>query len=149
MKNRIYFADLTHTIKGIHTPTFPLGISYVASYAKKTLGTDYEIRLFRFPDDLAKAIIDAPPKVLALSNYSWNLELGHEICRWAKKLNPNLISVFGGPNFPLISQEKTQFLNKYGSIDYYIELEGEIGFVNLVKKLEVFDFNNEKLKLSN
>ena len=145
-KKIIYFADLTHIINGVHTPTFPLGVSYVASYAKERLGANYEIRLFRFPDDLAKTIIETPPNVIALSNYSWNLELSYELCSWAKKLNPNLISVFGGPNFPIVQQEKTQFLNRYKNIDFFIELEGEIGFVGLMKKLEIFDFDTDKLK---
>ena len=145
-KKIIYFADLTHIINGVHTPTFPLGVSYVASYAKERLGANYEIRLFRFPDDLAKTIIETPPNVIALSNYSWNLELSYELCSWAKKLNPNLISVFGGPNFPIVQQEKIQFLNRYKNIDFFIELEGEIGFVGLMKKLELFDFDIDKLK---
>ena len=37
-KPKIYFADLTHTAHGISVATFPLGISYVLSYAKKHLG---------------------------------------------------------------------------------------------------------------
>jgi len=82
------------------------------------------------------------------SNYSWNLEISSEICSWAKGLNPNLISIFGGPNFPLVAEEKKTFLNRYKCIDYFIELEGEIGFSELVKKLALSDFDAEKLRLS-
>ena len=37
-RQNIWFADLTHTAQGISAATFPLGVSYVYSYAKKTLG---------------------------------------------------------------------------------------------------------------
>ena len=37
MKHHIYFADLTHTVTGMNAPTFPLGVSFVHSYAKKML----------------------------------------------------------------------------------------------------------------
>ena len=43
-KNRrnIWFADLTHTAQGISAATFPLGVSYVYSYAKKSLGKEFD-----------------------------------------------------------------------------------------------------------
>ena len=73
MKPKIFIADLTHTSAGLHAPTFPLGTAFVASYAKKNLGDSFEIKLFKFPNDLCKALGEQQPKVLALSNYSWNL----------------------------------------------------------------------------
>ena len=43
-KNRynIWFADLTHTAQGISAAIFPLGVSYVYSYAKKSLGKEFD-----------------------------------------------------------------------------------------------------------
>ena len=34
----------------------------------------------------------------------------------AKKYDPNVITVFGGPNFPTEKQEKLEFLQKPGEI---------------------------------
>ena len=47
MNNKIYTADLTHTGNGTMALTFPLGASYVASYAKKMLGDEFDVRLFK------------------------------------------------------------------------------------------------------
>lgn len=146
MKKSIFIADLTHTARGIHAPSFPLGTAYVASYAQKVLGGDFDIRLFKFPDKLLQMLIDDPPALLGLSNYSWNLQLGYKLSCWAKKQYPDLIVVFGGPNFPIVASEKSSFLKQHSAIDFYIQNEGEIGFVELVKKLQMHDFNAKRLK---
>jgi radical SAM superfamily enzyme YgiQ (UPF0313 family) len=147
-KPKIYFADLTHTAQGISAATFPLGISYVLSYAKKHLGADFEVRLFKFPAALEEAIAQAPPKILSFSNYSWNLEISYKMASLAKARDPQLITVFGGPNFPILVEEKLEFLKARPDMDFYIELEGELGFVDLVKNLENRGFDASLLKES-
>ncbi len=46
------------------------------------------------------AIKKEPPDVLALSNYSWNSLLSERVAEIAKQINPKVITVQGGPNFP-------------------------------------------------
>lgn len=143
----LYFADLTHTAQGISAPTFPLGVSFVASYAIKELGTDgFAVRLFKFPAMLEHALREDPPDILCLSNYSWNFELAYKLSSLAKAHFPNLIVVVGGPNFPIDPQEQAEFLQRRPAIDFYIELEGEVGFVELVKKLDDYHFDAKRLK---
>jgi hypothetical protein len=146
MKKKIFIADLTHTARGIHASTFPLGTAYVASFAQEALGEDFEIKLFKFPEELSQRIVDDHPVVLALSNYSWNLQLGYKLSCWAKKQYPDLIVVFGGPNFPIVASEKNRFLKQHSAVDFYIQNEGEIGFVELIKKLQMYDLNVKKFK---
>ncbi len=147
MKKKLYFADLTHTAQGIGAPTFPLGVSFVASYAIQELGTeDFVFRLFKFPTQLEEAIRTDPPDMVCLSNYSWNFELAYKLGSLAKRYSPRLILLMGGPNFPIEAEEKLAFLNRRSAIDFYIELEGELGFVELVKKLGGTHFDAERLK---
>ena len=146
MNRNIYNADLTHTGNGTMALTFPLGNSYVVSYAKKILGDDLNFRLFKYQDRLSQAILDDPPLVLALSNYCWNIELGYTLIKWAKSLNPNLVVVLGGPNFPTQASEKKNFFKLRPYVDFYIESEGEIAFVNLLQELKEYDFNVKALK---
>ncbi len=146
MKRKIFFADLTHTGRGIHAPTFPLGMAYVASYAKENLGDDFEIKIFRFPNDLTKTIITEMPDVLCFSNYSWNFELSYKISSLVKERYPQIIIVFGGPNFPVLPQERAEFLSGRPAIDFYFQNEGEIGCTELVKKLQEYNFDVEALK---
>src|SRR5262245_55517424 len=138
MKHDIFLADLTHTKRGIQALTFPLGTAFVAAYAKHVLGDDFEFQLFKFPDPLSEAIHERSPRVLGLSNYSWNLELGYKLATWAKRRHPGLVVVMGGPNFPTSAPEKVEFLRKRSVVDVYIEGEGELGFAELLRKLAEF-----------
>lgn len=145
-KPAIWFADLTHTAQGISSATFPLGISYVMSYAKQELGNEFDFRMFKFPSSLEQAMRAESPQVLCFSNYSWNFELAYKMACLAKRRDNRVVTVFGGPNFPVIQQEKWDFLQRRPALDFYVELEGEQGFVDLVRKLISYGFDIAKLK---
>ena len=147
-KCKIYFADLTHTARGISVPTFPLGVSLTASYTKKELGSEVDVTLFKFPEALHEAIQDNPPDILCLSAYSWCFELGYQLGSLAKKRNPGMILVFGGPNFPIEEEEKTRLLQRYNAIDFFIELEGELGLVGLINHLLDHSLDSNSLRSS-
>lgn len=131
----IFIADLTHTAQGIAALSFPLGTAFVAAYTKKTFGNDVELRLFKFPEDLAEALTESQPSVLAFSCYSWNLAIATRIAEWAKARHPDLCVVFGGPNFPTVDDERQDFLARHPVIDFFIENEGEVGFVTVLGRL--------------
>ncbi len=146
IKQDIWISDLSHTAAGISAATFPLGASFVFSYAKQELGNDFNFRLFKFPKHLSEALKEQTPKMICFSNYSWNFELGYKFASIVKQASPNTITVFGGPNFPTVPEEMIELLQKKPNIDFYIELEGEMGFVALIKKLAEYNFNVTKLK---
>ena len=108
----IWIADLTHTAQGISANTFPLGASYVYSYAKQELDKDFNFKLFKFPNHLSEALSSKLPSMLCFSAYSWNFELSYKFASLVKKRNPNVIITFGGPNFPTEDFEKLNFLNQ-------------------------------------
>ena len=142
----IWICDLTHTEQGIVSRTFPLGASCVFTYAKKELGNEFNFRLFKFPSNLNEALRKKSPAMLCFSNYKWNFELSYKFATLAKQRDSIIITVWGGPNFPIDINEKVEFLQKWPTIDFSIELEGELGFVDLVKKLSEYNFNAQTLK---
>jgi radical SAM superfamily enzyme YgiQ (UPF0313 family) len=146
MNDKIFFADLTHTVQGISAATFPLGVSFVMSYAKKELGSDFDLRLFKFPERLQEELQRSRPTMLCLSNYSWNRELSYKIASLAKERYPSLVVVFGGPNFPMDQAEKAETLRTRPAIDFYVELEGEKGFLALAHELGNYGFDAARLK---
>ena len=143
---RVFVADLTHTALGISALTFPLGAAYVTAYATQELGETFNFSLFKYPENLSQQIADVRPKVVAFSNFSWNLELGCRIAAWAKRQDPNCITVFGGPNFPVDRREQSAFLAFRPEIDFAFVNEGEIGFVELLRSLAEHDFDALSLK---
>ena len=146
MKKAIWISDLTHTAQGIGANGFPLGASYIYAYAKKIFRNEFDLKLFKLPAHLEEELRSTSPTIFSFSNYSWNLELGYKFALLAKQRDPNVVTVFGGPNFPTDENEKLDFLKKKPAIDFYIELEGELGFVDLVKALSENNFNVKQLK---
>ena len=144
---KISFADLTHTGQSISANTIPCGISMVAAYAKSQLGSKIEIEIFRYPEDFSKYLEKNDPQIVCFSALSWNMELSHTFAKLIKSRLKKTITVFGGPNFPMEDSEKKDFLKiKYPYIDFFVEGEGEIAFVELFKKLESVDFDQMKFK---
>ena len=141
----VFLADLTHTALGISNLTFPLGTAFVASYADSKLGDTFEFHLFKFPEELAEAILAQRPRVIGFSNYAWNATLAYRIATWAKQNFPDTITVFGGPNSPILNDEKRQYLSARPNIDFCIQNEGEIGFVELLKELQECDYDLETI----
>jgi radical SAM superfamily enzyme YgiQ (UPF0313 family) len=144
-KPHVILADLTHTAQGISALYFPLGAGFVASYAQQEMGDSFAFDLFKFPEDTAAAIIKKKPRVIAFSTYAWNFRLALKMATWAKTIVPEAIIVFGGPNFPVVEDEKKAFMVENSIVDFYIQNEGEIGFVEVLRTLEAHDFDLEKV----
>ena len=91
----VYIADLTHTSSGIMSNTFPLGCAYVAAYCSSIFKNKINLDLYKYPEDLLRALDTKLPWVMAFANYSWNLELSYEIATWIKSQSPETVIVFG------------------------------------------------------
>src|SRR5258706_12436492 len=122
---RIFLADLTYTTLSIATEAFPLNIGYVGAYAKERFGDLVELTLFKYIDELDRAIHDAPPDVLALSNYPWNHAVGLELFEMARGIRPDTLCVMGGSNIPHQAELQADFLKARPMLDVYVYLEEE------------------------
>jgi radical SAM superfamily enzyme YgiQ (UPF0313 family) len=132
----VYLGDLVHTWEKTSTWMMPLNIGLVGSYALKQLGDDIEIRLFKNPEHLIEAIKTAPPDVLALSHYVWNVNLNQWLFEIAKKFNPEVLTVGGGPVFTVHNAEEAvarKFFNENRFMDSWVLDQGELGFVEALR----------------
>ena len=147
---KIFLADLTYDTITLSTDVFPLNIGYIASYAKAQFGSNVEIKLFKYIEKLEDELERSPPDIIGFSNYAWCNRISREMSRIFLKLNPNGIVVWGGPNFPLDLPSQERFFRDNSIIDFYVPVEGEIGFANIVKKsLEIKskdEFRNKMLE---
>lgn len=141
----IYLTDLTYTTLSIAAEAFPLNVGYVASYCKKKFGNAVDITLFKYIDDLEKALIRRPPDLLGMSNYPWNHNLGLTFFRMVEALSPKTIRVMGGPNLPLTKTDQHHFMIERPLIDYYCLFEGEEPFANLIEKLLADGLDRKRL----
>ena len=132
---KVYLADLTHDTIILVSDTVPINVGFVGSYAKKLFGHDIEVSLFKYPQTVIDAIKADPPDVLALSNYSWNSYLSERMAQLAKQVNPDIVTVQGGNNFPHEASLYRDFLIDRPHTDLYVELEGEVAFSNLIARV--------------
>jgi len=131
----IFLSNLTYDTISIATDAFPLNVACIGSYAKKIYGDQVDITLFKYIDELEKLIHDNPPDILGMSNYIWNYNLSLEFFRQMKKIYPETLLVWGGPNFPLDWPSQEQFMKTHSEFDIYVPMRGETGFSNIIKKL--------------
>lgn len=68
--------------------------------------------------------------IVAFSTYVWNKNYNYTVAKKIKNLNPNCLTIFGGPE-PAI--EDPDFFKKQEFIDLVICYEGEITFRNLLR----------------
>ena len=140
----IKFAGLTHT--GHYADNCPLGVAMVAAFAKEKFGKKINVSMYKHPNALIKDLENEIPQVLCFSSYVWNFRLSYEIASRVKNHSPDTVVVFGGPNFPLTSDEQESFLIKYPSIDFFVFREGEIAFSLLLEELMQNNFDFRLLK---
>ncbi len=134
MALNIYLADLAYnTIKTSYV--VPLNIGYVAAFLKEKFGQEVDIKLFKYPDILEKALLENPPDILALSHYSWNARLNLLFLDMAKRLNSKTLTIMGGPNIRTEPADIKKFLISHKNLDYYIINEGEESFTNLIGEI--------------
>ena len=117
---KVYLGDLRYITVGRHSSYMPIAIGYIASYAKSQLSDDVSFTLHADPDEMIAAIERDRPDVVAFSNYCWNAELSRVVGRHAKKLNPDVIIIAGGPEFPTASDEIADYLAYRDEISFYI-----------------------------
>ena len=133
-KLKIFLGDLTYTTVTIATEALPINIGYIASYCTKRFGSKVDIKLFKYIEELEKAINESPPDILGLSNYVWSQNVSNEMFKLFTKKNPDGLKIWGGPNFPIDMPSQKKFFENFKDVDVYIPTDGEIGFSNLVEK---------------
>jgi tRNA A37 methylthiotransferase MiaB len=132
---KIYLGDLTYNTIVVSTESLPINIGFIASYCIKQFGNQIDITLFKYIDDLEKAISESPPDILGLSNYCWCQNVSQEMFKLFTENNPNGLRVWGGPNFPIDAPSQKKFFKKFQNIDIYVPIDGEVGFSNIVEKV--------------
>lgn len=136
MKKPIYLMDLTHnTPLGYGSDTMPMQLGLVAGYCLQSLADRVDIQIFKFVDELMEAVKTRPPFILGASNYVWNLDLTYQVTSAIKERYPETLVVYGGPNYPDVDEEQTEWLAQYPNIDLHVFRDGEVPFSRIVRHM--------------
>lgn len=91
----------------------------------------------------------APPDIIGFSYYLWNADLSLKIAGIIKQKYPDVVIVFGGPNFPVETHRQKKWLEENRQVDFFICLEGEKAFRNLVSAIIENNKDVEKIRRTN
>jgi radical SAM superfamily enzyme YgiQ (UPF0313 family) len=148
-KKLIYLVDLTHRGFVLSSNVFPLSIGLIGAYLLNKRKEEFEVVLFKYPEDFSSEFEKRKPDVIGFANYSWNFNISYEFAKVIKSITPNIPIIFGGPNYGLEKEEINEFWKKNKFIDFYIVREGEEAFLQLIEILLINDMNYNKIKESN
>jgi len=122
---RVYLADLRHNYTGVlANDCMPLGVAYMKAVLDRDL-PEVRAELFAYPDRLWEALQNDPPDVLMLSNYMWNEQLSLTFARLARRTNPDVTVVMGGPNISIEPERQIAWCETHPEIDLYALGEGD------------------------
>lgn len=128
----VYLAELTHSPERTNSHMMPLAIGNVAACLAERFGDRLECELFKYPDDLDRALQDRVPDIMMFSNYCWCEELTRAWADIVRGAGPETLIVYGGPNFPLDEGRQQGFFARHEALDVYLRGEGEPAAVELV-----------------
>ena len=132
---KIFLCDLTYDTIILVSDTIPINIGFIGSYAKSVFNEKISVKLFKYPQEAINSIKEEKPDLVCLSNYSWNSNLSEYVASIAKKVNPNVVTAQGGPNFPHDDVQQIHFLKNRPSTDIFMIMEAEITTVNLINRI--------------
>ena len=134
MSVNVYMADLRHNFGyGLSTDCMPLAVGYMKAVMDRDL-PEVQSRIFAYPDRFSDAIIQNKPDVVMVGNYVWNEAIGLHFLRLAKRLNPNCLTVMGGPNIPNEPDRQIEFVRNRPEIDVYILGEADFLATDVVRQ---------------
>lgn len=133
MSPKVYLADLRYDYCGVlSSDCMPLGVSYLKAVMDRDL-PEVRSRLFAYPEKLWQDLHSDPPDVLMLSNYMWCEQLSLCFARAAKRINPKMFVVMGGPNIYLEDERQKDYLAAHPEVDLYILGEGDFLATEVMK----------------
>ncbi len=116
-------------------PSPPLGICYVAAACEKT-GADVQIFDFivkKYRADILKTEMDRfNPDVIGITAVTMNCKKAIQILKDAKKIKPDIITLFGGPH---VTFDFENILSQHSCVDLIVRGEAEATLLELVPLL--------------
>lgn len=85
-------------------------------------------------DFIAEELFRKQPDVVLFSCYIWNVEMLRQLCPILKKIMPDCVIGFGGPE---VSYESETFLRENPAVDFVMRGEGELVFTKYLEHLDV------------
>lgn len=121
---------------------YPLGLGMILAYAIEKLPDrqyNLEPRFIKSGDDIEKHLDSNAVNVVLCSNHMWSLDFNLSFSRRAREIDPDCVTIHGGPSTPSYDQVSRRFIHQHPEIDYAVCGEGEATLVELLTALAASD----------
>ena len=105
--------------------------AFASEYKEHILLGEYTINQTK--DEILKEIYRSGAEVVCFSCYIWNVEMLRQLCPILKKIMPDCVIGFGGPE---VSYESETFLRENPAVDFVMRGEGELVFTKYLEHLD-------------
>jgi len=97
---------------------------------------DFEPRWVPRRRELRRLLQERGPAVLLFSNYAWTMQENLVLSAYVKEIEPDCITVHGGPNTPSYLADAEAFLRSHPHVDVIARGEGEITAAELLGAID-------------
>ncbi len=135
---KIMFTDFAYYNRYTKVQMYvPLGIGYIAQYAKQKFGDEVEVSLYKEIDKFLNEVKKNPPDVVGMALYYWNDAINKYVTKKLREILGNKVTIIiGGPSIDSNVDQQKLFLKKsFPLVDGIVINEGEIAFSNLLEKI--------------
>ena len=135
---KIMFTDFAYYNRYTKVQMYvPLGIGYIAQYAKQKFGDNIRVSLHKEINKFFKEVRDDPPDVVGISLYYWNDGINKYVVNKLREILGNKVTIIiGGPSIDSNLKMQKIFLEKsFPQVDGIVINEGEIAFSNILEKI--------------
>lgn len=123
--------------KGMAPASLGLVMGYAMEYENARLQERYDF-VPMFLSDEARLLARAETaSVFIFSNYLWTVEQNLKVSAAVKAVNPNSITIHGGPSTPSYEKDCEQFFDENPHVDIAVRGEGEWTFADILDKIDV------------
>jgi len=137
---KIGISQINNSFSGAHYLPYAAGVlqTYFDKFSKNKKNYEFLLPLFKRikVSDAVKQFKEAD--IVGFSLYSWNEQLSLAIAKELKRINKDMVIIFGGPQVPDNSKD---FLESNSFVDFVVNGEGEKVFLDLVESLKFKNFD--------
>lgn len=126
-----------NTEKGMAPASLGLVMAYAMKHQGGRLAEKYDFIPMFLTDEARMIERAANAGVFIFSNYLWTVERNLKISAAVKAINPDSITVHGGPSTPSYERDCEMFFEENPHVDIAVRGEGEATFADLLDKIDV------------
>ena len=135
---KVMFTDFAYFNRYTKSQLYtPLGIGFIAQYAKQKFGNEIDVSLHKEIDKFFDSTKETAPDVVGIALYYWNNEINRYVVKKLRKMFGSKVTiVIGGPSIDSdINQQKIFLTKSFPEVDAIVINEGEIAFSNILEKI--------------